>query len=87
MATDQDIQSLRHDIRNLHQSIVNLSTQIGTLVSDQKHLSEWVNSIDRTLGSLNTDMAKAKGGYIALVAIGGAAGALGALIMRLLHLP
>ena len=85
MSEGESIRSLQHDIRGLNQTLLSFSGSLGSLAADQKALSAWVQSIDKTVGELRDSVTKAKGGWIVLTTLAAGAGTLGALLTKWFH--
>lgn len=85
MAAESDIASLRHDIRNLQQSMASLGQMLSATTTELKGLRSWVASLDTVVDGVRLDTAKAKGGAAVLAAVATAAGAMGALVEQMFH--
>jgi prefoldin subunit 5 len=58
------------------------ASDIAHLQSDMDRLVDSVNKMQETLNGIERTLAEAKGGWRVLVAVGGAAGVLGGLIVH-----
>ena len=59
------------------------ASDIAHLQSDMDKMATDIEEIKKMLSSINTTLAEAKGGWKMLMAVGGAAGVLGGLIVHL----
>lgn len=71
---------------------IETARELATHAADIKHLQDDmdklmadVDDIKKTLQAINSTLSEAKGGWKVLMAIGGAGGALGAVIMQIIH--
>lgn len=60
-------------------------TEIKHLQADMDKLVNDMDDIKKTLSEINTTLAEARGGWRVLMMVGGAGGALGAVITQLAH--
>jgi prefoldin subunit 5 len=60
-------------------------TEIKHLQADMDRLVADMESIKSTLNSINTTLAEARGGWKVLMMVGGAGGALGAIVTQFAH--
>ena len=60
-------------------------TEIKHLQADMDRLVADMDDIKKTLNSINTTLAEARGGWKVLMMVGGAGGALGALVTQFAH--
>jgi len=61
------------------------AADIRHLQDDMDKLVESMNAMNKTLLDINATLSEAKGGWKVLMMIGGAGGALGAVITQLVH--
>jgi len=59
------------------------ASDIAHLQSDMDKMATDIDEIKKMLSSINTTLAEAKGGWKMLMAVGGASGVLGGLIVHL----
>lgn len=60
-------------------------TEIKHLQADMDKLVDDMDDIKKTLSEINTTLAEARGGWRVLLLIGGAGGALGAIVTQFAH--
>ena len=60
-------------------------TEIKHLQADMDKLVNDMDDIKKTLSEINTTLAEARGGWRILMMIGGAGGALGAIVTQFVH--
>jgi len=60
-------------------------TEIKHLQDDMDKLIYDMDSIKKTLSEINTTLAEARGGWKVLMMVGGAGGALGAIVTQFAH--
>ena len=60
-------------------------TEIKHLQSDMDKLVQDMESIKATLNDINATLAEARGGWKVLMMVGGAGGALGAVVTQVAH--
>lgn len=60
-------------------------TEIKHLQADMDRLVADMEDIKKTLNSINATLAEARGGWKVLMMVGGAGGALGAIITQISH--
>ena len=60
-------------------------TEIKHLQADMDRLVADMDDIKKTLNSINTTLAEARGGWKVLMMVGGAGGALGAVVTQYAH--
>jgi prefoldin subunit 5 len=75
-----------------HKQDLNMVRELATHAADIKHLQEDMNkilkqmeSMQATLISISSTLAEARGGWKVLMMVGGASGALGAILVKLFH--
>jgi prefoldin subunit 5 len=60
-------------------------TEIKHLQADMDRLVADMDDIKKTLNDINTTLAEARGGWRVLMMVGGAGGALGAMVTQFAH--
>ncbi len=60
-------------------------TEIKHLQADMDKLVQDMDDIKKTLGKINDTLAEARGGWKVLMMVGGAGGALGAIVTQFAH--
>jgi prefoldin subunit 5 len=60
-------------------------TEIKHLQADMDRLVADMDDIKKTLNNINTTLAEARGGWRVLMMVGGAGGALGAVVTQFAH--
>lgn len=74
------------------ENAIETARELATHAADIKHLQddmdklvESMAAMNKTLADINTTLSEAKGGWKVLMMFGGAGGAIGAVIMQVLH--